>query len=115
MICLEMILSLLWEYLVSCAYCWILIISQLAGILLLSFTCFPVFRELVILPGQKGLITLLVRSGPTISKWLKQARVLLHSTKIASKSGLKNLNHGSCGHNLGVDLIESTIPGLNDT
>ena len=28
MICLQMILSLLWEYLVSCTYCLILIISH---------------------------------------------------------------------------------------
>ena len=31
-------------------------------------------------------------NGPTFSKWPKQVGVLVHSTKFASKSGLKSSN-----------------------
>ena len=43
--------------------------------------CFLAFFDLLISLCQQGLIILLLKSGPTFSKWPKLAGVLEHSIK----------------------------------
>ena len=42
---------------------------------------FSAFFHMLISLGKQGLITFLFKCGPDFSKWPKQARVLVHSTK----------------------------------
>ena len=51
---------------------------------------FPALFDLLISPGQSGLVILLIKSGPTNCPKLVALRV--HSTKSLQKSGLKSLN-----------------------